>query len=257
MGEAQGAVTADNALSPNALSPNALSPNALSPNALSPNALSPNALSPNALSPNGLATLLDPSPSGDLWRSLIKYTVGCAYAPSQSFSFSWTDAKGNVRNEVYQGILGLAPSWSTGPLDVGSQRLVSACLAARLNYYGVTVELSLRADVDVLEENTSFYELGVFNRIEGAFWGNLFSETPYIHACYKAENVEHSRFRMRDCASGHLSGNGRIEECGMLHIVGPCTDVCRRLYTYGGYYTQCDVNGGSEVTDALITVGLK
>src|SRR6266511_3083177 len=93
--------TVESALeNPNALNPNALNPNALNPNALNPNALNPNALNPNALNPNALAALKDPGPSGDLSRQLIKYVVGCALDPSQSFRFSWTDNSGQVHEET-------------------------------------------------------------------------------------------------------------------------------------------------------------
>src|SRR5262245_21565137 len=82
IGEAEEAVTLENAMWPNALSPNALSPNALSPNALSPNALSPNALAPSALS-----GLQDAGQGGLYSRMLLKYIVSCALTSAQSFSF--------------------------------------------------------------------------------------------------------------------------------------------------------------------------
>ncbi|WP_438040708.1 hypothetical protein [Sorangium sp. So ce128] len=62
--------------------------NALNPNALNPNALSANALNPNALSSAALSAIRDPGAAGDLSRQLLNYVVGCAFLPSQSFSFS-------------------------------------------------------------------------------------------------------------------------------------------------------------------------
>ena len=102
----------------NALSANALSANALSANALSANALSANALSANALSANSLTSITAPDAVGLLSRQLLKYTVGCALSTTQSFSFSWTDGGNVVHNETYAGVLGLAPAWASGPLDL-------------------------------------------------------------------------------------------------------------------------------------------
>src|SRR5690349_14410687 len=93
---AASAIITENALTPNALTPNALTPNALTPNALTPNALTPNALTPNALSP-----IMDPGTAGTLSRQFLKYTVGCALSPTQSFSFSWTDESDVVHDETY------------------------------------------------------------------------------------------------------------------------------------------------------------
>ena len=246
VGETQGAIITDNSLVLNALVLNALVLNALVLNALVL----------NGADAGVLTSLAEDASTGEANRQVLHYMVGCALTPSQSVTYTYTDATG-LHSVTERGAIGLAPQWATGRLDEAGKRLVSACLAARANYYGIPVDLSLRADVDVLEQNTSPYELGLYNRIEGAFWGNLFSETPYIRSCYKPENVAHSRAKLRDCAAGHLNADGSISECGMLQIVGPCTDVCRRLYKYGGYYTQCDVNSDGDATDLLITVGLK
>jgi hypothetical protein len=190
----------------------------------------------------------------------VKYAVGCALTPGESFAFSWTDTTGTVHAETYWGLLGLAPSWASGPLDAEGQRFVSACMAARTNYYGVPVEISVRADIDVLEQNTSAAELGAYSHIEGAFWGNLFAPAPYLRACYRAENVAHSRSMMRDCAAGHVNADGTIAQCGLLHSVGSCTTVCKKILKAGGYYTHCDAEAGGDDDDAgdfFITVGLQ
>ncbi len=215
-----------------ALSYNALSYNALSYNALSYNALSYNALSYNALSYNSLAAIQDSSSAGTLSRQLLQYTVGCALNASQSFSFSWVDAQGNPQSATYAGQLGLAPGWANGPLTHrNEQELVSACLAARTNYFGVTVAISVRGEVEALLDNTSAAELAAYPYVEGAFWGNLFAPTPYLNACHNPATVAHSRADQRDCATGYPDGR-QLDSCGMINPhrpVRPAVRVVRSL----------------------------
>src|SRR5689334_8539387 len=129
--ETTAAIVAENALISNALVPNALVPNALAPNALAPNALTPNTLSSSALD-----AIKDAGLGGVLSRLFLKYAVSCAFTPAQSFSFSWTDAQNVVHQEVYYGMVGIAPGWASGSLCTQGQQMVSACIAARTNYYG-------------------------------------------------------------------------------------------------------------------------
>jgi hypothetical protein len=238
---------------------NALSPNALSPNALSPNALSPNALSPNALSPNAMMAITDANPDGVTARALLKYTVSCALDATKSFNFSWADAGGVVHNELYTGLLGLAPEWATGPLtDDTHKRMVSACLAARVNYYGVSVIISIRSAVSPLTPTSGSSELTQYSYIEGAFWGNLFTASPYLNTCYFYANVNHSWQAQRDCAMGHLDGQ-QVLMCGMMTLRGTCKDVCQKLSTSGQYYPSCPDNPAvqhSPTTSAVITTAL-
>ena len=222
----------------NALNPNALNPNALNPNALNPNALNPNALNPNALNPNALAAIQDPGAHGAASRELLKYTVGCALDTTQSFAFSWTDSLQVKHDEVYHGLLGLAPEWRDGSLSVVKGRWISACLASRTNWYGVAVVISSRGlherlkHVDI-EERTAFPEF------EGAFFGDAFASTPVLYACHNLANVAHSRSMLRECASGHPNGSGGIIDCGPIHVVGPCEDHCTSWNSAEGFYEQC------------------
>ncbi len=199
---------------------------------LTENALSPNALSPNALSPNALSSLLAPGADGDLARMLLRYVVGCALGPGQSFALSFQDA-GGQHNEVYKGLLGLAPAWASGPLDQAGQQMVSACLAARTNWYSITVMISVRSAEAPLHGTTSAVERLLYPATEGAFWGNLFASTPYLRACYQVEHAAHSRALLRDCAAGHLEQNGSVSACGMISLLGDCDLLCAKLDAEG------------------------
>ncbi|AUX43335.1 hypothetical protein SOCE26_047830 [Sorangium cellulosum] len=237
--EAESALESDNGNLPNALTPNALTPNALTPNALTPNALTPNALTPNALT-----AIKDPGPNGTLSRELLRYTVGCALRPDQTFSFSWTDSSGVVRSEVYRGELGYASWWKSTPLGNNTyvQSQITACLAARMNRYGVSVRISLRNN----EMTSTSTERTTFPVREGAFWGNVFSTTqaPFLRACYSPSGVARARQLQRDCAAGQLSvnpttGATTVQQCGSMVIVGSCDTLCTNTDAEAGYYRGC------------------
>jgi hypothetical protein len=240
----------------NALTPNALTPNALTPNALTPNALTPNALTPNALTPNALASLNDTAIAGDLSRLLMKYVVGCAFGEDQVFSFSWTDAAGIAHAESYPGHLELAPNWASGPLDAQGQQMVSACLAARINWYGVHVMLSIRSPTDPLRTKVKNAELDAYPNIEGAFWGNVFSTSPTLHACYDGTNTAYAHAHQRDCTAGHVDAQGVTTECGIIDVVGDCASACKGLHPTGKYYKSCQ-DPVSGKTAFVITTALQ
>ncbi|KYF58184.1 hypothetical protein BE08_13640 [Sorangium cellulosum] len=235
---------------------NALSANALSANALSANALSANALSANALSREAAATLEDPGEGGELFRTLVRYTVSCALDESQRFSFSWADAAGATHHEVYHGELGLADAWADGPLDEAGKQIVSACLAARTNRYGVSVVISMRSHQAPLRHEVGRDEREAYPHVEGAFWGNLFTEAPYLRACYNDASVEPARAARRDCAAGYAGAEGDLEGCGMIEIVGSCQDHCSKLHPPGKYHKDC-VDPDSGKTRYVITTALR
>ncbi|WP_437338537.1 hypothetical protein [Sorangium sp. So ce394] len=248
VGESQGAL----------LGGNALSTNALNLNALNLNALNLNALNLNGLSARNLAAIQDPGPSGALAREFVRYATSCALSSSASFNFSWTDSSGTRHDERYPGLLGVARAWATGPLDEAGQRMVSSCVAARVNYYQVPVLLSARSLRDPLKTLSSSQELIDYPDIEGAFWGNLFAAQPYLNACYNSATVDNSRAYQRDCAAGHLTSGGSIAECGVIRIVGSCDRVCQNINGAGQYYPSCvDRPGQSTATTKdVITTAL-
>ncbi len=216
-----------------------LLPQSVSANGLSPNGLSPNGLSPSALSASVAAQIAAPDAVGDSSRRLLKFTVGCALKSTQSFAFQWTDTLGAVHSETYVGLLGLAPSWATGPLDKAGQHWVSACLAARANRYEATVTLSLRGNVASLKKLTDAESMA-YPHVEGAFWGNLFSATPYLHACHDSANAANSRARLRDCAVGQGNDtSGAVVPCANIEIVGECDDLCGGFNGAGSFYSGC------------------
>jgi hypothetical protein len=245
VGEARSA-----ALNANALNANALNANALYPNALTPSMLGSTALVWSSLSASAQAALQDPGASGALARQLARYATGCAFDTTQSFSVSWTDSLG-THNETYVGELGLATRWAQGPLNTEAQQWVSACLASRVNYFGVSVMLSSRAAA----LSTSGTELTDYPAQEGAFWGNLFTSTPAVYACDYVPDDAHSRAAYRVCAAGYDDGTGTLQSCGIIQRLGSCANTCGQLGN-GQYYDACSSDGGLSSSAQVITVFL-
>jgi hypothetical protein len=240
----------------NAMNPNAMNPNAMNPNAMNPNAMNPNALNPTAISATAMLALQDPGSAGELSRQLLKYSVSCAFDPSQSFSFSWTDSAGTVHAEVYAGLLGLAADWATSPLSTTGAEWVSACLASRVNWYGVPVMISSRGTAPQLA--TTWTERVNYPKLEGAFFGNLFTATPTVYTCYTSYDIANSRSQERDCATGHLNSDGSVSSCGILQILGSCTDFCSTVQNSKQYYPSCFLISGRQgtPTSSVVTTAL-
>ncbi|MFT3769247.1 MAG: hypothetical protein QM820_27730 [Minicystis sp.] len=244
----------------NAIVPNAIVPNAIVPNAIVPSALVSDALAVEALDAASLAALADPGPRGDLSRMFLRYVVGCALGPTQSVSFSWTDPLGVAHDETYWGAIGIAPSWATQPLwrEV-QQRLVSACLAARTNYYGTSVSISLRSPKTPLRDSVTSAERSAYTHVEGAFWGNIFAEHPHLYACYNASNASIAHADARVCATGVLGPAGGLIPCGPITLTGPCAEECPTYGNWSGYYAACNDTPSlawSGTTSAVITTFL-
>ena len=237
----------------NALNGNALNANALNGNALNGNALNGNALNGNSLAPSVLASIQDPTATGDLARELLKYMVSCGFDAGDSFSFSWVDSDGVTHNETYGGNLGLTKDWPTKPLSTSEQEWLTACLVSRVNWYGVSVMLSSRAQHTNLHV-TDVAEGQEYTNFEGAFWGNIFSATPTAYACNDGANIMHSRAALRDCAAGHLNADGSTSNCGIITVVGDCDSHCSKPDKSDGYFPSCGLTlNGNDKTHRVIS----
>jgi hypothetical protein len=229
---------------------NALSYNALQTNALGTNALSYNALSYDSLDPASLGALGDPGPAGDLARQFLKYAVSCALDRTQSFRFTWVDSQGQPHDETYPGELGIVPRWTREPLSREDQGWLSSCLISRVNWYERPVMISARAKTDELKKS-SRTERRNFSHEEGAFWGNLFTDPPVAYACHDSINIEFARSRYRDCAAGHVNGDRSIAECGIIHIVGGCSEYCVSRNHGNSLRKECGDGTGSKYETAI------
>jgi hypothetical protein len=264
LGTARSAALNPNALNPNALNPNALNPNALNPNGLpaaaplAPALLAEGPLSWATIDPAAVAALEDTTGVGDLARQLLKYTVGCAFDPTQSFDFTWFDAAGAEHDESYPGLLGLATEWAGQAPSPRDEKWVSACLISRANYLGVSVMLSSRGENPAIS-SVSESEQAAYPMEEGAFFGNVFTSAPTAYACDDVADDANSQSLDRFCAAGYPDGSGNLESCGIIQRLGSCSDYCTPLYD-GEYHMFCATEplsqGWQGLTMAVVTVFL-
>jgi hypothetical protein len=183
-------------------------------NRLATNRLATNKLATNKLATNKLAaaSFASGSPAQPLLstadgRDVMTYMLQCALTPAQSITLkdssgvSWT----------FTGLLGVAPAWTTRALTVDEQRWVTGCLLARVNYFGVVVNLSMRATLPALGTTPD----AGYPKLDGRFYGNLFDPTgPKEYACDgRFDNAQ------RICAD--VSADGVTTNCGFTYT-GSC-----------------------------------
>ncbi|MBU8897921.1 hypothetical protein DRW03_15445 [Corallococcus sp. H22C18031201] len=228
---------ADEMVSSNGLSTNGLSTNGLSTNGLSTNGLSTNGLSTNGLSTNGFNTWFSSNPV--LSDMVMQYVAKCAMAEGQTLTYT---SPTTGQTYTWPGLLGLAPSWSSAtspmPPTEAEQHVVSACLAAHANKYGVHVSISVQgknAQGTALPLATD--ELTTYTEPEACFFGNLFNSEG-VFAANDGEYLTYDQSTVRTCGLSTWSDNS----CLPITHVGACRTYCT-LDTTRTYYTRCTYNG--------------
>ncbi|MDY7227190.1 hypothetical protein [Hyalangium rubrum] len=216
--------------------------NGLSANGLSANGLSANGLSANGLSANGLSTSEFASwfqADEALADSVMRYVVRCALAEGTSLSYTVPETG---ERYTWEGLLGLAPGWASGTrASTSEQQVVSACLAAHVNKYGMTVPISvLGLGATGAPVPYTSAELRAYSQREACFFGNLFtSEGLYLGSDRGKLNARESTARA--CSLSSNSGGGHTD-CPPLVHVGSCAAYCT-LDASKTYYTACTYNG--------------
>jgi GLTT repeat (6 copies) len=217
-----------------------LSTNGLSTNGLSTNGLSTNGLSTNGLSTSSLGTLTfqnwfeaDPTERAIVMR----YIVLCAVPKGQTRTYV---SPVTGRTYAWLGMLGLAPAWSSGQQPtVTEQQLITACLAAHANKYGMHVYLSvLGRTAQNVEIPYTSGELAAYSETEACFFGNTFNNEG-IFAANDRNYLLASESSPRACG---LSALNQSTDCSPIVHVGLCQQYCT-LNMAGTYYTQCTYNG--------------
>ncbi|MBN9681941.1 MULTISPECIES: hypothetical protein [unclassified Corallococcus] len=224
-------------VSTNGLSTNGLSTNGLSTNGLSTNGLSTNGLSTNGLSTNGFQTWFSQDPaSADM---VMRYVVQCSMAAGMTLTYQ---SPSTGKSYTWSGSLGLAPGWAGGqPATVAEQQVVSACLAAHANKYGVHVNISvLGRDAVGGAMPYSTDELNTYNEKEACFFGNLFTGEGTF-AANDGAYLDYDESTVRTCG---LSSWSDTTACTPMKHVGACRYYCT-LDATRTYYTRCTYNGVS------------
>jgi len=187
-----------------------LAANRLAANRLAANGLLGDALTDVALTSATLGTAIEPDDFSDPFtRSLLEYTVSCALAPDQSVEVDLGDDV-----VVFRGALALAPQWgeSDGVCDDTCQGWVSACLIARTNAEGESVEISLLGAHPGLDPSAE--ESDDFTDEEATYYGDLFAANRSMFACVPAGATAPTR----TC--------GTTPATCAIEIVGTCETLC-------------------------------
>ncbi|HVG59212.1 MAG TPA: hypothetical protein VNA24_11700 [Hyalangium sp.] len=170
---------------------------------------------------------------------LMKYLVRCAVAEGQSRSY--TDQSSGT-SYLWHGSLGLAPNWASGqPINEAEQQVISACLAAHVNKFGVHVPLSVLGRTAQGQPIAySAEELQAFPRREGCFFGNLFTGEG-IFAGADRSTLFDGESSLRACALS-TAQNASENVCAPMVRTESCENFCT-LDPSGLFYTECNYNG--------------
>jgi hypothetical protein len=155
---------------------------------------------------------------GDYAVMMLRTMYECAMGPSSSMTVPI-----NGHDTTFIGAVALAPHWGSASeacSELDCRAKVSACVLARMNAYGETVEIAMRGPYTFLRDEPS----PPFTVMEGAFWGNLFGTMnsdwdPEIKmkSCYNKYTTNRFDFTRRACA---VAGGGFCA----IDVVGACQD---------------------------------
>ncbi|WP_044187288.1 hypothetical protein [Hyalangium minutum] len=219
-------------------STNGLSANGLSANGLSANGLSVNGLSANGLSTSSFSSWFTQAPAqADM---LMRYVVRCAVPEGETRTY--TDSQTGV-HYTWSGGLGLAPGWASGAAPtVIEQQVITACLLAHVNRYGLSVPISVlgrNAQGSLIPFTQS--ELATYPVREACFFGNLFTQEGLFFGADQRVSNE-TQYLTRACA-GMQDGSGKPStRCAPLTYVGACTHTCTPD-PMGPFYSVCKQRG--------------
>ncbi|WP_224367263.1 hypothetical protein [Hyalangium versicolor] len=218
---------------------NGLATNGLATNGLATNGLATNGLATNGLATNGLFSVwLNQDP--EVRVDLMKYIIACAVPAGEVRTY--TNKKTGKRYQ-WEGQMGLTPSWAAGhPATEVEEQLVSACLAAHANPYGLHVNFSLQGRTAVgTEIPFTSQELSQYSVRESCFFGNLFRNQG-LYAGNDRNSLDPDESTVRGCGLSRTM-IGENPECEPIYRVGRCDLFTCTLDATGRYYTQCFLFG--------------
>jgi hypothetical protein len=232
------ATRADPLAAVNSMTANGLITNGLITNGLITNGLITNGLITNGMRTAGFSSWFNGNPTS-YSEMVMFYVVACALDNAQSVTWSNPDTGATY---TWTGVLGLAPVWASGlPIPLTEQQLVSACLAAHVNKYGLHVEVSVSGSTSAgLPIPTTAAELATFGAREACFFGNLFDGTG-VFAANDRPALSQAESTVRACGLSSQAV-GRSVECPPIEHVGTCAKHCV-LDPSGAYYASCTYNG--------------
>jgi hypothetical protein len=212
-------------------------------NGIITNGIITNGIITNGIITNGLSSANLGSPDFEAWfaedpvraAELMHYLVQCAVPAGQTRTYTRAGT-----TYTWTGNMGLAPDWAGGqPATEAEQQLVSACLAAHVNKYGVHVQVSVlgRSAVGALLSLT-LSELLSFSEKEGCFFGNLFAGQG-LYAGRDRDRLSAEWSSPRACVLRPATGS---TVCAPILHVGSCETYCTKD-SLGLSYASCTYNG--------------
>ncbi len=193
----------------NRIAANRIAANRIAANQLSANKLATRKLSENHLEANLVAAKMLSTADG---REVYSYIINCALPEGKEIEAITSGAPDTAPPDTlytcangscsFPGSLGLAEYWIDHRLDVKGQRWVTACLLARVNYFGVKVIISLRGVAPQLLVGR--HEAERYSLEEGAFYGNIFSDPN--------KALDWNACRGKDAAAGE-TGDLKLRVC--------------------------------------------
>jgi hypothetical protein len=222
----------------NGLALNGLVINGLVINGLVINGLVINGLGPTGLnSPDFVNWFNQDAVVGDM---VMKYIVYCAANWGQQRSF--VNPSTGI-TYTWDGWLGLAHHWSDGAsATLVEQQLISACLAAHVNTYGMHIQLSLLGDK---ASGKPLYiakgELTEYSTREACFFGNLFNGEG-LYVANDRNSLPPEKSTPRRCGLSRTL-IGTDPACGPITRVGSCEQLSCTLDRESNFYRTCTYNG--------------
>ncbi|HEY9034077.1 MAG TPA: hypothetical protein VIN71_09085 [Pseudomonadales bacterium] len=157
-------------------------------------------------------------------RGLLRFITECALPENQLLV---AQSEGVLFE--YYGQLGAAPGWNgfASSMTDAEQRWVSACVLARVNYFGTPVPINLRThnDGNGFSISASEQQKQDFPYFEGGFFGNLFTLPPKQYVCTGDAPAKVLIGKNRICTLPSILDR-RISECGFV-IIGSCDEEFR------------------------------
>lgn len=170
--------------------------------------------------------------------SFMKYAVRCAVPQGQTRTYT---SPGTNTTYTWSGGLGLAPSWASGSqATLVEQQVVSACLAAHTNKFGVHVTLAmLGTNAQGVALTLTDADRATFSEPEACFFGNVFTTAGTLYAANDRKTLKLAESTVRACG---LSSRNVSTDCQPINHVGSCSSFCTKDST-GAYYTSCTYGG--------------
>jgi len=215
---------------------NGMGTNGMGTNGMGTNGLSTSGLIVNAMNQSDFINWFNQDPA--LADMVMHYVVVCAVADGSSRI--WTNPTTGIQY-LWNGSLGLAPGWASGqPANEAEQQLITACLAAHTNKYGLQVPISIQGqDPWGTPIPVGPLEFSTFAQREACFFGNIFqNEGVFAGSDALLSGASSS---VRACG---LETPGAADKCKPIRHVEPCSQLCTPDLL-GNYFVSCNYNGKS------------